>query len=397
MIQSSGKCEGSVYLIIRIFVEHIVNFMKRLAFLVVLPLLLFSGCGQNSGKSNENEAPKVKVFNASARSCDVPYSYPAQLKGKRDISIYPQVNGTLTEVYVIEGQNVKKGQKLFAIDATPYQAAVDNAKAAVLMAKANVQTQELELDATKQLFDKGIVSEHQYKVETNTLMIAKASLAEVEARLKRAENDLNHTLICSPHDGVVGSINYRQGSLVAPSIEEPLTIVSDNSTIYAYISIDADNYMELLREAGSKEAMLEQIPEAVLKLGDGADYEEKGRVETISGIIDNFTGAISVRVAFPNPDLILSAGGSGTVVITYNYEGIVIPRSATYEMQDKHFAFKAVKQEDGTVQAKSCEIEVYRLNDSEYIVAEGISAGDRIVAEGVKKLTEGTVITPVEE
>lgn len=371
--------------------------MKRTLFFAFTTLFLVSGCGQNSGKSDENQIPEVKVIKATKRVCNVPYSNPASLKGKRDISIFPQVNGTLTSVLVVEGQMVRKGQKMFEIDATPYQAAVDNARAAVLMAEANVQTQELELDATRQLYEKGIVSEHQYKVESNTLMIAKAQLAEVNAGLKKAENDLNHTVICSPHDGVVGSINYRQGSLVAPAIEHPLTIVSDNSTIYAYMSIDSGVYMELLRESGTKEKMLENIPEATLELGSGIVYEEKGHVETISGIIDSQTGAISVRVAYPNPNLILSAGGSGTVTITYQYDGIVIPRSASYEIQDKHFVFKAVKQPDGSYMAKSAEVEVYRLNDGEYIVESGVESGNILVAEGVRKMVDGTKIMPVEE
>ncbi|MCQ2167787.1 MAG: efflux RND transporter periplasmic adaptor subunit [Bacteroidales bacterium] len=369
--------------------------MKKF-FLFSMIVLAACSCGQSGNKAQEEQIPEKKVTTVATKHCQVPFTQSAQLKGKKDISILPQVNGTLEQVLVSEGDFVKKGQKLFVINSTPYQAAYDNAAAAVEMAKAKVQTQELEVDATRQLYEKGIVSEHQYTVQNNTLMIAKASLAEAQAALKDARNNLNHTVVCSPHDGVIGNIYYRQGSLVNIMMSDPLTIVSDNSTVYAYVSLNSDVYMDLVREAGNREDMISSIPEMELLLGNGTVYEHKGKVETMSGIIDDQTGAISVRVAFPNPDGILAAGGNGTVRLFYDYDGIVIPRSATYEIQDKHFVYKSVKQDDNSFYAVSTPVEVYRLNEDEYIVFKGLTDGDSIVLEGVRKMTDNMKIIPQE-
>lgn len=370
--------------------------MKHYFPLFVLTIAAISSCGQNGANTGNdaNRIPEKRILTAKTETCKIPMSRPAQIRGKEDISIFPQVNGTLEQVLVVEGQQVKKGQPMFKIDPRQYQAVVDNAQASVLLAEANVQTHDLEMNATKQLYEKGIVAEHQYKVHTNNLLVAQAQLSEAKAALSHAMEDLNHTTIYAPHDGVVGTINYRQGSLVGPSIPEPLTIVSDNSTVYAYLSINADNYIEMVREAGSKEKVIELFPETELVLGNDIVYEEKGHVETISGIIDQLTGSISVRVAFPNPDGLLTAGASGNVRIDWEYDGIVIPRSATYEIQDKHFVYKVQKAEDGSFIANSAEVQVYRLNDSEYIVFEGLTDGEQIVVEGVSKMINGMQIVP---
>lgn len=350
-------------------------------------------CGGN--EAVQEAAAEKSVMTVSVDSCMVPYTFPAQIRGRQDISIYPQVNGILKAVLVLEGQTVRKGQVMFLIDDTPYAAAADHASAAVEMAKANVETAQLELDATKTLFDRGVISEHQYKVHTNNLMMAKANLDEAKAALKKADNDLSYTRVRAPHDGVVGNIPYRQGSLVGPTLPEPLTIVSDNSSIYAYMSINADAYLELAQQLGGKEKLLKALPEMELILG-GEPYGYKGKVETVSGIIDEQTGALSVRVLFPNPDGILTAGGSGTVRMYVAYDGIRIPRSATYELQDKHFVYKAVASDTACV-AKSAAVSVLRLNETEYIVVDGLAEGDRIVLDGVKKMSDNMKITPKEK
>lgn len=373
--------------------------MKRMsACLAAAAVVFVAGCGHNNSKQDEQEQiPEKKVMTVQEKDNEVFFTFPAQLRGNKDISIYPQVSGTLENVLVSEGQRVKKGQKLFQIDAGKYAAVVDDAKAAVLMAEANVETQELELSATKQLFDKGIVSEHQYMVETNSLRIAKAQLSEMKASLTRAQMDYNHTSIYAPSDGVIGNINYRQGSLVGAVIEKPLTVVSDNSMIYAYVSFNSDEYLNLLSSTGGKDEFIKTFPPSDLIIGKDFVYDKKGRTETISGMIDENTGAISVRVAFPNPDGLLSAGGSGTLRVPMKYKGFVVPRTSTFEIQDKCFVYKVVKQEDGSFNAVSSEVDVYRLNDTEYIVFDGLQAGDSIVLEGVKKMTNGMKIKPVEE
>lgn len=359
--------------------------------------ILLASCGQKVADTPQNTVPGKRVAAVTTRQLLIPYTAPAQIRGKEDIEIYPQVSGTLEEVLVKEGQAVKKGQRMFIINATAYQAVVENATASVMLASANVETHKIELEATKQLYLKGVVAEHQYKVHSNNLAVAQAQLAEAQAVLKRAKNDLNHTVICAPHDGVVGTIGYRQGSLVGPQMQSPITIVSDNSKVYAYVSINANTYMEMLKEYGSKEAMIDSLPNVELLLGQDVVYPYAGRVETISGVIDNLTGAVSVRAAFDNPEGILSSGASGELRISFEYDGIVIPRSATYEIQDKHFVYKVVKEADGSYTAVSAEVATYRLDNSSYLIDEGLQDGDIIVLEGVSKMKNGMKIVPKKE
>lgn len=359
--------------------------------------ILLASCGQKVADTPQNTIPEKRVTAVTSRQLLIPYTSPAQIRGKEDIDIYPQVTGTLEEVLVKEGQSVKKGQRMFLINATAYQAAVENAMASVVLSQANVETHKIELEATKQLYLKGVIAEHQYKVDANNLAVAEAQLKEAEATLKRARNDLSYTTICAPHDGVVGTISYRQGSLVGPQMQSPITIVSDNSKVYAYVSINANTYMEMLREYGSKEKLIESLPDVELLLGQDVVYPHTGRIETISGVIDNLTGAVSVRAAFDNPEGILSSGASGELRISFEYEGIVIPRSATYEIQDKHFVYKAVKEADGSYTAVSSEVATYRLDNTSYLIDEGLQDGDVIVLEGVNKMRNGMKITPRQE
>lgn len=368
--------------------------MKKILIGIMSALALIS-CGNKATTEQEQAVPELKVLITELKMCEVPITAPCQLRGKQDIAILPQVGGTLTEVLVMEGQKVEKGQPMFKIDATAYQAACENAQAAVARAEAAVKTQELEVESKKMLLDKNIISQHEYKVQENNLMIARANLAEAKAALKNAKNDLSHTTIYAPHTGVVGTIAFKQGSLVGPEMGNPITIVSDNSTIYAYASMSEKTYMSLILEYGSKDAIIANLPELHLLLQDDIVYPEAGHLETISGVIDPTTGAISIRVAFPNPEGKLIAGASGQLKVVFEYESLTIPRNATFDIQDKTFCYVAA-QKDSTFVTEQKGIEVYRLNETEYLV-DGLNAGDMVIVEGVKKLTNGQEIKPMIE
>lgn len=342
-------------------------------------------CTGKQTDEQQNAAKEVKTLTTEVKTVEVPLRVPAQLHGKQDIAIVPQVTATIEEVLVQEGDHVEKGQRMFVLHQTAYQAAVDNAAAEVASAETQVQTEELELSAKKQLLDKNIISEHEYRVQENRVMIARASLSKAQALLRNANNDLGFTIIKAPHTGVVGTINYKQGALVGPQIQEPMTVVSDNSVVYANVSITGDYYLYLLHEYGSKAKLIADMPPFSLILGADTHFGQMGHLETVSGIIDRSTGAVSMRIAFPNPNRILTAGGSGVVEVKFvNDSAIVLPRTAVFGIQDKNYA--CVVEADTIRQVM---VEVERLNDTEYIVTTGLSAGEVVVTEGVKKLANG--------
>lgn len=315
--------------------------------------------------------------------------YSATIEGRQDVDILPQVGGTITSINVREGDHVQKGQTLFIIDQVPYQAALRTAEANLQAAEAALATAQLTMKSTQKLYDQQVVSDFDLQKAKNDLLSAKASVAQMEAQVVNAQNNLSYTVVKSPSNGVVGELPYRQGALVSSSMATPLTTVSDNSTLYVYYSIKESDVINLVRTYGSLDAAAKNMPEVNLVLNDGTTLPETGRVETISGVINTSTGSAQVRAVFPNTTGLLHSGSSGNVQVPVTYNDvIVIPQAATFELQDKVLAYKVV---DGV--AKSVNIQVLPQNNgTEYIVTDGLEVGDVIVAEGAGLLNEGTVI-----
>lgn len=339
--------------------------------------------GNQAGRNNYN------VLEITLSDKTLTNSYPATLRGKQDVDIRPQVSGIITELLVTEGEVVRKGQPLFIIDQVPYQAALQTAVANVEAAEANVATAQLTADSKKELYTGNVVSEYDLQTAMNTLKSQQAALAQAKAEELNARNNLSYTIVKSPSDGVVGTLPYRIGALVSSSINTPLTTISDNSEMYVYFSMTENQVLSLSRQNGTLQNAVSAMPEINLQLNDGTMYTEKGKVETMSGMIDGTTGAVSVRAVFPNKERILLSGGAGNVVFPYEKKDcITIPQAATYETQDKVFVYKIV---DGVTQ--SAEINVFYLTDGkEYIVESGLKPGDRIVAEGVGLLRNGVQV-----
>lgn len=316
-------------------------------------------------------------------------TYSATIRGRQDIDIYPQVSGFITKLCVEEGQVVRRGQVLFVIDQVPYQAALQTAEANVEAATASLATAKLTYDSKKELCARNVVSDFDLKTVENNWLSAKAQLAQMKAQELSARNNLSYTEVKSPCDGVVGTLPYRVGALVSAGLPQPLTTVSDNSDMYVYFSMTENQLLALTRQYGSKAEALKEMPEVELMLNDQSVYEEKGKVETISGVVDRNTGTASLRAVFPNGKGLLYSGTSGNVVLPVSKKGsLVIPQSTTFEIQDKVYVYKIV---DG--KAQSAPVSVTRVNGGqEYIVDNGLQAGDVIVAEGVGLLREGTPI-----
>ena len=345
-------------------------------------------CGQAPVAQGPAE---YSVMTISATDREIPSNYSATIRGRQDIDIYPQVSGTIFQLCVNEGQTVTKGQTLFVIDQVPYKAALQTAEANVAAAKAGVATAQLTYDSKKELFARNVVSQYDLSTAENTLLTAKAQLAQAEAQRINAANNLSYTVVKSPANGVVGTLPYRVGALVSASLPQPLTTVSDNSVMYVYFSMTENQLLDLTRKYGSIANTLKNMPDVGLQLNDGTLYDEAGRIESISGVIDTSTGSVSLRAAFPNKNGLLHSGGSGNVVLPNLRENcIVVPQVATFETQDKVYVYKVV---DGVAHGTMIDVEKIN-NGKEYIVKSGLVPGDVIVAEGVGLMREGTPIKP---
>ena len=345
-------------------------------------------CGQ---APPQQRAAEYSVQTISTTDRTIPTNYSAAIRGRQDIAIYPQVSGTISQVCINEGQTVSKGQTLFIIDQVPYKAALRTAEANVEAAKAAVATAQLTYDSKKELFARKVVSQYDLSTAENNLLTAKAQLAQADAALVNAANNLSYTVVKAPSNGVAGTIPYRAGALVSASIPQPLTTVSDNSTMYVYFSMTSKQLLNLTRRYGSIAETLKNMPDVQLKLDDGSVYGIHGRVEAISGVVDTSTGSVQLRAAFPNEGGLLLSGSTGNIIVPNIYKDcIVVPQTATFELQDKIYVYKLV---DG--KASSSMIEVEKISDGrEYIVTAGLTPGDVIVTEGVGLMREGTPIIP---
>ena len=364
---------------------------SRVAFAALgLSVLTACGGGQDGMKMGDNQ---FAVEAVKATSSNQSEQYPATIKGLQDIEVRPQVSGLIVKLCVDEGATVRKGQALFQIDPTQYKAAYDQAAASVKSAKANLETITATERNKKMLHDQKIISDFEYQTAVNNLLTAKANLAQAEAAYTAAKQNLDFCTVKSPSDGVIGTFPYRIGALVSPSISEPLTTVSEIGDMYVYFSMTEKQLLDLTRAGGTLKEQLEKMPAVKLQLADGTMYDAEGKIDAVSGVIDQTTGSVSMRAIFPNKQNILRSGGMANVVFPYTMsEIILIPQTATQEIQDKKFVY--VLQPDSTL--KHTEIQISNLNDGKnYIVTGGLKEGDQIVVEGVQTLQDGQKIAPI--
>ena len=373
-------------------VKSKLNFSNGRIAIAMLGVSVLTACGGGQGgmKMGDNE---FAVMTTAYTSSHQTKTYPATIKGLQDIEIRPQVSGFIVKLCVDEGATVKRGQALFQIDPTQYKAAYNQAKAAVESAKANLETLKSTEANKKMLHEQKIVSDFEYQTAVNNLLSAKASLAQAEAALTAAKQNLDFCTVTSPSDGVIGTFPYRIGSLVSPSVVEPLTTVSQIGDMYVYFSMTEKQLLEMTKTGLSLKEQLESMPEVSLQLADGSIYSEKGRIDAVSGVIDQTTGSVSMRAIFPNNNNVLRSGGMANIIFPYVMENIIIiPQYATQEIQDKKFVY--VLQPDSTL--KHTEVAISNLNDGKnYIVIGGLKAGEQIVVEGVQNLQEGQKIVPI--
>ena len=357
--------------------------------------IVLASCGGGQ-QQQQMPVPQIATMTVDYGNSEIESAYPVTIKGRTDIAIRPQVSGFITKGHVDEGQQVRKGQVLFTLDQVQFQANVDAAQAAVRVAESAVSTAQLTADNKRRLYDKNIISEYEWQMADNQLKQAKAQLASAKAQLVNAQKNLAYTVVTAPSDGVIGSIPNREGSLASPSSMEPLTTVSDNSEVYAYFSLNEKDILGMTDNgARSLNASVDAMPPVSLRLANGEIYPEKGKVATVSGVIDNTTGAATVRALFKNPTGMLRSGSTGSVLIPNAFEKVItIPQSATSELQNIRFAY--VVNDSNKVVATP--IQVSPLSDGKnFIVISGLESGQRIAVEGIgTTVRDGMTVEPVD-
>lgn len=364
------------------------NDMKKKVCFVLIAVAALTGCRQQE-QQEDAAAASFETMTVSKQDITLEQSYPAQIEGRQSVKIIPRVEGYLRQICVKEGQRVKKGQVLFVIDQATYQAEVKAAEANVAVAKAGVETAQLNYDSRQTLYQKNVVSNYDLHTASTNLQMAKAQAQQAQAQLQSARTNLSYTVLRSPSDGVVGSLPFRIGDFVGPSTQSGLTTVADAHEMYVYFSLTERDMMSRIAQHGSLEKAIAAFPAVSLTLASGDTCAVKGRVESISGVVDSSTGSVSARAVFPNADGLLLSGSTGSIVISNEMKQvIVIPQSATYEIQDKTYAWRIV---DGRAESKI--ITVLPTSDGKnYVVTSGLTVGNVIVAKGAGYVKEGQEI-----
>ncbi|WP_374443686.1 efflux RND transporter periplasmic adaptor subunit [Epilithonimonas sp.] len=367
-----------------------------LSFFVVLGIL--TACSKAEKKDDKKELPPQPYQYIVAKSgpAENMTQYPARLEGIQNVEIRPKIDGFVEKIFVDEGSQVNKGQLLFLIRNPQYEQSVLAAQASVNSARAQVATAQMQVTKTKPLVDKKIISAYELQAAELALKSAKAALAETQAQLTNAQVNQGYTKIFSPVSGVVGTLPFKAGSYISSATSQPLTTVSNVSKIFAYFSINEKQQLEFFKHStgATIQDKIKNSPLVDLVLSDGSKYDQKGKIESISGLVDPNTGSFSMRATFPNPNGLLRSGYSATIQLPNSLENvIIIPQSATYELQGKVFTYIIGKDN----KVKSVEIKTEELPDGlTYAVTSGLKQGDKVVVEGVGLLKDDTQVVPKE-
>lgn len=373
-----------------------------LLFTAVSLATIFASCGDSKkqeagGPGGAEEVLDYKVLTLQARPATLNVDYPASIQGQQNIEIRPKVDGYVETIFVDEGAVVTKGQLLFKINAPQYEQDVRTAEAGIKTAEADLSMAKMQVNKVKPLVEKDIISHYELESAEYTQQSKAAALAQAKASLVNARVNLGYTTITSPVNGVIGSLPYKLGSLVTGTTTDPLTTVYNTSNIYAYFALNEKQLLDFSRDSAgttSFKSKLSKLPNVSLILPDGTTYEHTGRVETVNGLINTATGAANVRADFINPRGLIRSGSSATVRIPNTIKsGLLVPESATYELQDKRFVYVV----DAQNKIKNVAIKVMDNTAGQfYVVTDGLHAGDKIVLESSNNLRDGTTIKPTE-
>lgn len=365
--------------------------MKRINSSIILITIMvstfvLSSCKRGKQMPVSDNYP-TKTIETTSKTLNMEYS--ASVKGCNDVDIYPQVSGTITQICVKEGAHVSRGQTLFIINQVPYRASYQNAVANVQSARATLATAKLTLESKQKLFDQKVISNFDLMQARNSYHSTQASLSQAQANLTKAANDLSYTVVRSPVSGVAGMISLRVGALVNEQMSEPLITVSDDSKMYVYFSLTEQQVLEISKQSGKYQGPKKRMSAVTLRQSDGSIYSLQGKIDAISGLVDKQTGSVTVRASFLNTNHELRSGSSATVIVPRVIKDcIVVPQTATFEIQDREYVYKVVNGK-----TKSTEIKTLGVNDGkEFIVTEGLNVGDIIISDGARLLKDGVSV-----
>ena len=369
-----------------------ISIMKKVTLLSLIAVFFIS-CADKNAAPPAPAAPLLAVATITSENTITDTEYPASIQGTIDVEIRPQISGNLDRVLVDEGAYVSKGQTLFKINERPFREQLNNALASFHAAEAAYLNAQLEVDKLTPLVQNKVVSDYQLKTAKASQKIAAANIEQARAMVASAKINLGYTNVTAPVSGYIGRLPKKQGSLVSASDIEPLTTLSDVHEVFVYFSLGETDFINFKAQyAGNTIGdKIKHLPPVSLILADNNAYPQTGKIDMVDGQFDKTTGAITLRATFPNKNGTLRSGNTGKIRLGVQHDdAILIPQSATIEMQDKVFVFTVNKQN----KVNKMPINISGKSGTNYLIKDGIKSGDQIVLSGIDKLQEGQLIQP---
>lgn len=352
--------------------------MKSIVTISLIAILL-SSCNSSKEQESTGQSRSLPVMELKLDSITLYTEYPARVEGKVNVDIRSRIDGYIQTIYVEEGSYVKAGQTLFKIDDRSYTEALNSANAQLANA-------ELEVNKYRMLSQNNVTSDFQLKTAEATYKAAKSAV-------ETARINLGFTTVKAPVNGFIGLIPKRIGNLVSAGDAQPLTTLSDINEVYTYFSMSEKDFL-LFNSQYQGENVNEKIAKmenVSLMLADNSIYPTKGKIDMVNGGFDTNTGAISMRAVFNNPNRLLRTGNTGRIIIPRKTDNVLlVPVLSTMDLQDKILVWRLTADN----KAERVAITISGKQGDFYVVKEGLSAGDRIIAKELETVTDGETIQP---
>jgi membrane fusion protein, multidrug efflux system len=356
-------------------------------------LAFLSACSKPTANAVLDQPPEVLVMEVAQQDVPVVREWIGSLDGSVNADVRARVSAHLISKDYKEGAVVQKGDLLFEIDPSTYEAALEQAKSSLAQAQANqLQTEQTEKRETE-LFEKNVESQQNRDNAIQSNAAAKAEVKAQEAAVRQAELNLQFTKITAPISGVAGIANPGIGDLVGPSDAQPLTTISTVDPIKAYFQISEQDYLKLARRLESARKTGEVAPPVGIILADGSLYPIQGKFATIDREVDQQTGTIRIEALFANPNNMLRPGQFVRVRVTVRDTrgALLVPQRAVNELQASY----EVAVVDGANRAEIRPVKVGEKVGSLWVIEDGLKIGDRVVVEGMQRIRDGQMVKPV--
>ena len=330
-----------------------------------------------SDKTVKNEEQTYLVVNPIIKDTTYEREYAATINSFQNVEIRSKVKGFVENIYLDEGQKVKKGQILFTLNSKEYEQHVHKAEAAIQSTIAELRASEIEVENTKKLFDKNIVSKSELDLITTKVNINKAKVNEARVAKEQAILHVEFTKIKAPFDGIINRIPNKKGSLIDEGAL--LTSISNNESVFAYFSVSEIDYLDYVQSKSKNNTV-------TLSLANNSIYPYKGTIETTETEFNKETGNIAFRAKFPNPERLLKEGGTGKILVKKLYKNaIIIPQKSTFEVQGNIYVYLVDK--NNTVYSKKIN-PINRLSNY-FVLDKDLTKDDKIIYEGIQSIKTG--------